>query len=92
VIVHRLLTCGSLGFNELKRQIDSISSPVLSDSLEDLEEKQLVDRTIVSEKPVRVEYSLTDQGASLESVIEGMAEWGESYLLSDYPEEKASYK
>lgn len=80
VIVHRLLENGPLGFNALKTEVDGISSKVLSDSLEDLEEKTLVDRTIVSEKPFRVEYSLTARGASLEPVISAMAEWGQQHL------------
>lgn len=80
VIVHRLLALGPLGFNALEAEIDAISSTVLSNSLEDLEENGLVNRTIVSEKPFRVEYSLTGQGASLEPVIEAMGAWGEGYL------------
>jgi DNA-binding HxlR family transcriptional regulator len=62
VIIHRLLDNGPSGFNELKAEVDGISSKVLSDSLEDLEDKQLISREIVSEKPVRVEYSLTEYG------------------------------
>jgi DNA-binding HxlR family transcriptional regulator len=54
---------------------------VLSDSLDDLEEKRLVDRTIVSEKPFRVEYSLTERGASLEDVIVAMRDWGQAHLV-----------
>lgn len=80
VIVHRLLERGPLGFNALKADIDAVSSTVLSDSLEDLEERGLVNREIVSEKPFRVEYSLTEQGASLESVIDAMEAWGSDYL------------
>lgn len=80
VIVHRLLAHGPLGFNALKDEIDSISSTVLSNSLEDLEDNGLVNRAIVSEKPFRVEYSLTEQGASLEPVIKAMDAWGEEYL------------
>lgn len=80
VIVHRLLEHGPLGFNALKAEIGAISSTVLSNSLEDLEENGLVNRAIVSEKPFRVEYSLTQQGASLEPVIEAMGEWGAEYL------------
>lgn len=82
VIVDRLLACGPLGFNALEREIGGISGTVLSDSLEDLEEKGLVDRSIVSEKPFRVAYSLTEQGAALEPVIEAMDAWGEEYLES----------
>jgi DNA-binding HxlR family transcriptional regulator len=76
VIVHRLLENGPLGFNALQTEVDGISSKVLSDSLEDLEEKTLVDREIVSEKPFRVEYSLTERGKSLEGVIMEMRDWG----------------
>jgi DNA-binding HxlR family transcriptional regulator len=81
VIVHRLLVNGPLGFNALKEEIDGISSKVLSDSLEDLEEKRLLDRTIVSEKPFRVEYSLTDRGEALEDVITAMRNWGQTHLV-----------
>lgn len=80
VIIHRLIECGPLGFNALREEVDGISSKVLSDSLEDLEEKRFVNREIVSEKPIRVEYSLTDLGASLEPVIYTMRDWGMEHL------------
>ncbi|SEP28482.1 transcriptional regulator, HxlR family [Halogranum amylolyticum] len=82
VIVHRLLEHGPLGFNALKEKIGKVSSTVLSNSLDDLEENGLVNRDIVNEKPFRVSYSLTEQGEQLAPVIEAMAVWGESYLES----------
>jgi DNA-binding HxlR family transcriptional regulator len=81
VIIHRLLEHGPSGFNELKTDVDGISSKVLSDSLEDLEENELVVREILSEKPFRVQYSLTDRGASLEPVIVAMRDWGLEHLI-----------
>jgi len=80
VIVHRLLTNGPLGFNDLKAEVDGISSKVLSDSLDDLERKTLVDREIISEKPFRVQYSLTERGASLEPILIAMRDWGNEHL------------
>ncbi|MFB6121195.1 MAG: winged helix-turn-helix transcriptional regulator [Halobacteriaceae archaeon] len=80
VIVARLLERDPLGFNRLQEAVDGISSKVLSDSLEDLEEKQLVERTVVSEKPFRVEYALTDTGESLEPVVNAMRDWGAEHL------------
>ncbi|MFC7081373.1 winged helix-turn-helix transcriptional regulator [Halorussus caseinilyticus] len=80
VVIHRLLDGGPMGFNELKDEVDGISSKVLSDSLEDLEEKRLVNREIVSEKPVRVSYSLTERGESLETLIFEMRDWGQEHL------------
>lgn len=89
VVLHRLLANGPLGFNALKEEVGGISSKVLSDVLEDLEAKRLIDREIVNEKPVRVEYSLTEVGASLEPVIQEMAEWGNTYLTAA-PDEESS--
>ncbi|MUV89940.1 transcriptional regulator [Halapricum sp. CBA1109] len=89
VIVARLLKHGPSGFNALKEDVDGISSKVLSDSLSDLEESGLVDRNIVSEKPFRVEYVLTERGQALEPVIESMRDWGEEHLLPA-PDKSAS--
>jgi DNA-binding HxlR family transcriptional regulator len=80
VIIHRLIEHGPSGFNELKEDIDGISSKVLSDSLEDLSENHLVTREVVSEKPFRVRYSLTEHGRSLEPVIDAMRDWGREHL------------
>ncbi len=80
VIVHRLIEEGPHGFNSLKEDIGGISSKVLSESLEDLQEKNLVIREVVNEKPVRVEYHLTEAGKSLEPVIDEMMEWGRTNL------------
>ena len=80
VIIHRLLQHDALRFNELSEEVAGITNKMLSQSLEDLEEKDLVDRDIVSEKPVAVEYSLTERGQSLEPVIESLEDWGKTYL------------
>lgn len=85
VIIDRLLREGPLGFNSLKEEVDGISSKVLSESLDNLQENGLINREIVSEKPVRVLYSLTEEGESLEPVINAMKEWGRSRLSN--PEE-----
>ena len=80
VVVFELLKAEPLGFNELKAAADGISNKVLSDALEDLEDKGIVDRAVIDDKPVRVEYSLTEFGASLEPVIRAMGVWGMEHL------------
>ncbi|AWB26618.1 winged helix-turn-helix transcriptional regulator [Halococcoides cellulosivorans] len=79
-IVHRLLAAEPLGFNALQAEVGGISGKVLSEALEDLEEKRIVERRVVEQKPVRVEYSLTDLGRSLEPVVAAMGEWGTRHL------------
>ena len=81
VIIHRLLASDGSGFNDLQTQVDGVSSKVLSESLDDLQEKGLVRREVLEEKPVRVRYSLTRKGESLEPVVRALAEWGAEHLM-----------
>lgn len=69
VILDRLLANGPMGFSDLLEDIEDISSKVLSDSLTALEAADFVDRTIVNERPFRVEYAVTRRGKRLESLI-----------------------
>lgn len=76
VIIYTLLKQGTLGFSSLKERIDDISSKMLSDSLDTLETAGLVTRSVVDDRPVRVEYALTDSGEALEPLVTDMIEWG----------------
>ncbi len=80
VIVHRLIEDDPLSFGDLESRIQGISGKVLSESLTDLEEKGLIDRSVVAQKPVRVEYSLTAHGRGLEDAIAELHQWGQEYL------------
>ncbi|NMJ77064.1 transcriptional regulator [Nanohaloarchaea archaeon] len=80
VIINELLESKSMGFNELKDRVGGISSKVLSESLGDLEDKQVVNRDVISEKPFRVKYTLTDIGKDLEPILDDMQSWGKENL------------
>lgn len=80
VIIHRLNIDGPLRFNELKDELGGISGKVLTDSLEDLVERELVSRTVISESPKQVEYDLTGDGNDLQEALRSLASWGEQYL------------
>jgi DNA-binding HxlR family transcriptional regulator len=71
-----------MGFSALKDRVDDISSKMLSESLDDLEAAGLVDRRLLSDKPVRVEYELTEDGRSLEPLITEMVNWGAEHDVS----------
>jgi len=53
---------------------------MLSERLQELEQEGIVDRTVVPEIPVRVEYSLTKKGRSLASAIDAIARWAETWI------------
>lgn len=86
VLVQHLLRSAPLGFSELEERIDGISAKVLSESLSDLENRGVVQRRIVNERPIRVEYSLSQAGEALEPVVESLRSWGETHL--DAPDEE----
>lgn len=79
-VVHRLLEHESLRFNELSAELGAVTNKVLSDALDDLESDGIVERTVENEKPVRVSYSLTDRGRSLEPVVDALEAWGNEHL------------
>jgi DNA-binding HxlR family transcriptional regulator len=90
IILYHLLDEGPLGFSALKDRIAGISSKMLSESLSDLENAALVTRTLLSDQPLRVEYSLTDRGASLEPLLAEMVAWGSEHdvAATEEPDEQ----
>ena len=83
VILTQLLSGEPHTFSELGAAIDDVSNKMLSDSLSTLQDAGLVDREVVSEKPVRVRYSLTERGRDLEAVLDPMLRWGRDHLASE---------
>jgi len=79
VIVQHLLEHGPMGFSDLQQGLESISSKVLSDNLEKLEDTGLVARDLVQTRPLRVEYSLTPAGEELEPVLEAILDWRDEH-------------
>jgi DNA-binding HxlR family transcriptional regulator len=53
---------------------------MLSDRLQELEQEEIVERTVIPETPVRVEYSLTKKGRALASAMDAIAEWAEKWV------------
>jgi DNA-binding HxlR family transcriptional regulator len=68
------------GFNDLQRHMPHISHKVLSDTLRDLEAHGLVIREMVSQSPLRVEYSLSPHGVTAMPLVEAMRTWGHIHM------------
>ncbi len=78
LIIRELLT-GTKRFNEIKKSVTGITQKVLSAKLKELEQDGLLYRDVLSQKPPRVEYTLSDVGYSLRIVIDSMKDWGKDY-------------
>ena len=79
LILYRLLD-RSWRFNELKRDIATISPKVLTENLRSLEADGLVVRTVHNIMPPHVEYALSELGQSMRPLLQEMQVWGISYL------------
>jgi DNA-binding HxlR family transcriptional regulator len=75
VLVVQTLGEGSRRFNELRREIPSVSQRMLTLTLRNLERDGLVSRTVTPSIPPRVDYELTELGHSLQKPICGLVTW-----------------
>ncbi len=77
VILHHLIN-GAKRYNELRKDIPTITERTLSLQLKQLEEDNIIDRKVYTEKPpLMVEYTLTDFGKTLLPVLEAITQWGQ---------------
>lgn len=65
--------------SELQRKIPDASRRVLNVQLKELEDHELVTKTIYPVVPPKVEYSLTEFGMNLIPVIASIGQWGDEH-------------
>jgi DNA-binding HxlR family transcriptional regulator len=70
-------------FATLRAAIPDITDRMLSERLQELEQEGIVERTVVPDTPVRVEYALTRKGRGLSTAIAAIEEWAEKWIELD---------
>jgi len=80
VILYWLIEMQTIRYNELQRLIGTITYKTLSVQLKELERDGLIIRKEYPQIPPKVEYSLSDKGRSLYSVLNAMCMWGEKNM------------
>jgi DNA-binding HxlR family transcriptional regulator len=89
LLIVRELLRGKRRFRDIEAGLPGIPPNLLSDRLKVLEQAEIVTREYFRELPPRVEYSLTERGASLEPVLESIAAWGMQHMMDgDVPCDK----
>ena len=66
----------AIRFSKLKKNLDTITSQMLSKQLKEMENDTLVKRKIIKSNPIAVEYSLTQFGSSSLPIIRSLIKWG----------------
>jgi DNA-binding HxlR family transcriptional regulator len=70
-------------FNEIADRLEVVSDRMLSERLKELEHEGVIDRRVLPEMPVRVEYRLTEKGRALEPVVEAIEQWSLAWVDID---------
>ena len=69
-----------LRYGELRKTLSDITPKMLTQTLRELEEDQLIHRNVYHEVPPKVEYSLTSVGTELIPFIEYLEKWGSKQM------------
>ena len=80
LLIIRDLATGTKRFSQLERSLHGISPKTLSERLFSLEHEGIITRQTFAEVPPKVEYTLTEKGQDLVSLIETMRIYGRRWL------------
>jgi DNA-binding HxlR family transcriptional regulator len=70
-------------FATLRKEIPDITDRMLSERLFELEQEGIVERTVIPETPVRVEYALTRKGRELAAAVDAIGDWARKWIETD---------
>ena len=69
-------------FNELRRAIPAVSQKSLTNTLRRLERNGIIERRIVEQRPVAVEYRITPLGKTVRGPVDALLLWASTNLQS----------
>lgn len=74
------LKSGTMRFSELQRAIPQITKKMLTQQLRELESDRIVTRYVYPQVPPKVEYSLSETGESLRTILDMLCAWGDKRI------------
>ncbi|MCZ2263907.1 helix-turn-helix transcriptional regulator [Isoptericola sp. QY 916] len=67
-------------FNELRRSVPAVTQKSLTATLRRLERNGMVERNLLSSRPVAVEYRVSALGSTLQDLVDALLAWSTSVL------------
>ena len=68
---------GPVRFNDLARQLGGASKKMVNQRLKEMEKTGLLERRVLSTRPIAVAYAITDFGRSALDVLDQLRAWSE---------------
>jgi DNA-binding HxlR family transcriptional regulator len=75
-----VLMDGPARFSEVKQLVPDLSDRLLSERMKELEAEGIVERRVIDDMPVKVEYALTEKGAALEPAVRALKLWARAWM------------
>ncbi len=82
-IICVLAALGTMRYSELRREMGNITDAVLASTLKELVASNIVKRKSYDEIPPRVEYSLTEKGASVVPILQSICQWAGTFYKDE---------
>ena len=80
LLVVAVVASQPIRFGSLRRHIEGVSQKMLSQTLRQLERDGLIERRVLTTRPLAVEYSLTPLGVTLAPVAIRFKNWAETHI------------
>jgi DNA-binding HxlR family transcriptional regulator len=80
VILLQLISNDTMRFSELQRAIPDINKKMLTQQLRELEYNDIVHREVYKQIPPKVEYSISQYGKGLSTVLQALNDWGAAHM------------
>ena len=74
---------GPLRFSEIAAAVPQLSDRLLSERMKELEAHGVVERRVLGQRPLRVEYELTPMGRELEPALSELKGWAQRWLADE---------
>jgi DNA-binding HxlR family transcriptional regulator len=85
-----VLCTRSLRFNDIRREVPRVTQKSLTATLRRLERNGMVERVVLSTRPVAVEYRISALGKTLQDLIDALLLWT-TVTLPDVERARARY-
>ncbi len=79
-LIIRTLLDGPKRFTEIHAIIPDLSKRVLNERMKELEDSGIILRNVITERPIRIEYSLTRKGTELGQSLKPLEAWAKKWL------------
>jgi DNA-binding HxlR family transcriptional regulator len=71
---------GNNRFSHLQKGFSKVSKKVLAERISHLENSGIITKNIISDKPLNIEYEITQKGQELINILVPLNDWGMKWL------------